>query len=517
MSAEPRRPTVDLPVTPRSPGAWSPASQEVLTAGQEEPVVASKSSSTSSIALDTLDPSPHMNPTESARPTADSEFAAPTAEFASPSPEFESRTPEFESRTPELAYPRPESGAAPPNETSAPPAARRPGGDPVKALLHQHRDLCERAVDPLEIAAGLEAHGITDRTAARFRHRDVFALAEEMYARVPRRADGDGDFDDRAVGTSDTAGASGTADAVDLGGTAGTDNTGSPHASVREPAPTAPPGTLWDWALAPLLPGAVCALTVLGLEVTDGQAHFVVGVAGTLGLGLAMVPALGRGPLGSRHHFAVGSRVWICWLLLFLLAGDSLLRAAVMGGPDEPGPVASAPLLALACAVAPGSWCARLFATVSARNLAGSRGLAEFTARVRPLLLAAVLLFLCALGLLLALTTAVLGGEAGYAHPAALGALLFLARLLLARGFTHAPALVLAAVGTGEALALATVFAGRLPGCESLSVPVQRIVEDHGPGPVAALICGTGALVLLLHALRALARASAHTREGGTR
>ncbi|MFF1561290.1 hypothetical protein [Streptomyces sp. NPDC058279] len=63
---------------------------------------------------------------------------------------------------------------------------RRAAGDPVKALLHRHRDLCERAVDPLEIAAGLEAHGITDRTAARFRHRDVFSLAEELYARTPR-------------------------------------------------------------------------------------------------------------------------------------------------------------------------------------------------------------------------------------------------------------------------------------------------------------------------------------------
>ncbi|MGR4881983.1 hypothetical protein ACIPUC_21670 [Streptomyces sp. LARHCF249] len=59
------------------------------------------------------------------------------------------------------------------------------GGDPVKALLHRHRELCERAVDPLEIAAGLEAHGITDRTATRFRHRDVFSLAEELYARTP--------------------------------------------------------------------------------------------------------------------------------------------------------------------------------------------------------------------------------------------------------------------------------------------------------------------------------------------
>ncbi|MEV6396914.1 hypothetical protein AB0M39_19365, partial [Streptomyces sp. NPDC051907] len=70
-----------------------------------------------------------------------------------------------------------------------PPAARRGPADPVRALIHRHRELCERAVDPLEIAAGLEAHGVTDRTAARFRHRDVFSLAEELYARVPRGTD----------------------------------------------------------------------------------------------------------------------------------------------------------------------------------------------------------------------------------------------------------------------------------------------------------------------------------------
>ncbi|NEB74208.1 hypothetical protein G3I40_02970, partial [Streptomyces sp. SID14478] len=72
---------------------------------------------------------------------------------------------------------------------------RRPGADPVKVLMHRHRDLCERAVDPLEIAAGLEAHGVTDRTASRFRHKDVFSLAEEMFARVPR----DGEPDEAPV------------------------------------------------------------------------------------------------------------------------------------------------------------------------------------------------------------------------------------------------------------------------------------------------------------------------------
>ncbi|MER5733854.1 hypothetical protein ABT084_36930 [Streptomyces sp. NPDC002138] len=83
--------------------------------------------------------------------------------------------------------PRPDPGPGSVAPPGRPVTGRRRGsGDPVKALLHRHRELCERAVDPLEIAAGLEAHGITDRTAARFRHRDVFSLAEELYARVPR-------------------------------------------------------------------------------------------------------------------------------------------------------------------------------------------------------------------------------------------------------------------------------------------------------------------------------------------
>ncbi|MFI5616410.1 DUF3492 domain-containing protein [Streptomyces sp. NPDC051567] len=75
-----------------------------------------------------------------------------------------------------------------PHHGPAPAVAAHPpagGGDPVKPLLRRHRARCERAVDPLEIAAALEADGITDRSAARFRHRDVFALAEELYARTP--------------------------------------------------------------------------------------------------------------------------------------------------------------------------------------------------------------------------------------------------------------------------------------------------------------------------------------------
>ncbi|WP_030459957.1 hypothetical protein [Kitasatospora sp. NRRL B-11411] len=59
--------------------------------------------------------------------------------------------------------------------------------DPVRELLDANRDLCEQAVDPLEIAAALEDSGLATDGAARYRHADVFGLAEELYARVPRR------------------------------------------------------------------------------------------------------------------------------------------------------------------------------------------------------------------------------------------------------------------------------------------------------------------------------------------
>ncbi|MER7714979.1 hypothetical protein ABTX83_31295, partial [Streptomyces werraensis] len=108
--------------------------------------------------------------------------------------------------------------------------------DPVKVLLHRHRELCERAVDPLEIAAGLEAHGITDRTAARFRHRDVFSLAEELYARVPRDAD--------TVTDAPTA-----------------PDTPAPEGGRRSVTVL----------LLPLLPGALCAAALVALARTHGQ------------------------------------------------------------------------------------------------------------------------------------------------------------------------------------------------------------------------------------------------------
>lgn len=371
------------------------------------------------------------------------------------------------------------------------PPTRRGTVDPVKALMHRHRALCTRAVDPLEIAAELEAHGVTDRTAARFRHRDVFSLAEEMYARVPR------------------------------------DGETAPAAAPDVPAAAADvPTVSADRALLALLPGALCAAAVTGLRLTEGQTRLLVAVVGALAVALGLRVTLRRGPLHITRAWrtTTGTRAWTCWLLVYAVLGDGLLSAGIAGGPiglpnggpNGPWPMALASVLALTLACAPAAWCVHLFAVRARRRLAASRGLEEFTASVKPLLLGMFGLFLCALGGLLALCRAVLGESVGFAQAAGLGALLLPARLLTAHGFPHAPAVVLAAVGATEATALATAFAGRLPGCSFLAVPVETAVGLWGPGVVPALVCGAAALVLLVHATSRLTRASAHADRVGT-
>ncbi|MEV6735660.1 hypothetical protein AB0N14_01460 [Streptomyces sp. NPDC051104] len=355
------------------------------------------------------------------------------------------------------------------------PPARRGAADPVKALMHRHRELCERAVDPLEIAAGLEAHGLTDRAAARYRHRDVFSLAEEMYARVPRD-------DDRPP---------------------------------PRPAPTGGPREHRAWAVLALLPGALCAAAVLGLRATEGRAHLAVAVLGALAVALGLRVALGRGPLRAPAH-TMSARVWTHWLLAYALLGDGLLRAALEGGPDGPWPLATAPVLALALACGPAAWCARLFAVHARRRLAASRGFEEFTASVTPLFLGVFALFLAALAALLALTGALLGAPAVSLGAGALGALLLLARLLAVHGARRAPTVVLGTAAAAEATALATVFAARLPGCSALVTPVETLTDAWGADAVPALVCAPAVLTLLIHATRTLTRASAHARPPGS-
>ncbi len=63
----------------------------------------------------------------------------------------------------------------------------RRGSTPLAGLARAHNDLCVTAVDPWQIAAGLEAEGMNDRTCHQYGYADVFSLAEALFMRVPRR------------------------------------------------------------------------------------------------------------------------------------------------------------------------------------------------------------------------------------------------------------------------------------------------------------------------------------------
>ncbi|MEU0163819.1 hypothetical protein ABZ154_34875, partial [Streptomyces sp. NPDC006261] len=323
------------------------------------------------------------------------------------------------------------------------PAApvRRGPADPVKSLMHHHRGLCERAVSPLEIAAGLEAHGLTDRTAARYRHRDVFALAEELYARTPARP------------------------------------AGPPVAAPPPPGPDTEARA--GWTLLALLPGAACLATAGLLRATEGVlgggVRAAVTVTGALLACLALRLCLGRGPLRAPEG-AGRAGMYACWLLSFAVYGEGLIAQVVSGGPDGPWEAGPAPLLGLTAALAPAAWCAHLFAVRAHRKLTGSRALEEFGAGVRPLLLAAVTLFLFALLPLLFLADLGFGGDGTPVAAAALGVLFFLARLLAAHGLPEPGTVALAAACALEAAAPALVLAGRLPGLEPLARPVHALV-----------------------------------------
>ncbi|MFE7469191.1 hypothetical protein ACFU6R_34480 [Streptomyces sp. NPDC057499] len=355
-------------------------------------------------------------------------------------------------------------------------AVRRGPVDPVRSLMHRHRELCERAVDPLELAAGLEARGVTDRTAARYRHRDVFSLAEDLFARVPGLPTG---------------------------------RTSAPEAPARDTAARA------AWTLRALLPGAACAATLGALALTeealDGRARLAIGLAGALAVLTALALVLRSGPLRTGARPSGTATAYTCWLLGYVLYGEPLLGQVLSGGPEGPWELTPAPLLGLALAIAPAAWCAHLFSVHARRRLIGSRALEEFGAGVRPLLLGAVALHLCALVALLYLAHLLYGGGGAYAGAGALGLLLLAARLLAVHGFPGPATGGLAAACAAEALAPALVLTGRLPGLHFLARPVDLLVLTSGTGAVPAVACGGAALGLLIAATAVLSRASAHS------
>ncbi|MFC9587588.1 hypothetical protein ACFVJ8_32845 [Streptomyces yangpuensis] len=339
--------------------------------------------------MTTVDPDTAAPPTPDARACGDS---APGHRREVPAGEAEGSGP---------AAPRPDRAGS--FRAATPQARPRVAGDPVKALLHRHRELCERAVDPLEIAAGLEAHGITDRTAARFRHRDVFSLAEELYARSPR---------------------------------------GEAPAAAPALVP-AGPAAYRRFGCA-LLPGALAAGAAAAGQAWAGPAAVAATVAALVWPGRAA---------GSRFP-------WLAHLLAAAVAGWAAYRYG------------TALAVGLALAVGPGHLLAAGFAAGARARLDASRALEDFADRVRPLLCAVVGGFTAAA----AAAAAVAGTPLTAAVPIAL--LLLLTRLLLRHGSRRGP--------VAAALALALI-----------------------PVPAAA---PAAAAALLVHAVLALSRASAHAR-----
>jgi len=68
---------------------------------------------------------------------------------------------------------------------------------PADVLSRRLDSVCTAAVHPLEIAAAIEAEGVNDRIAANaYDTQDVFALAEDIYQRVPLRPVQDTDVED---------------------------------------------------------------------------------------------------------------------------------------------------------------------------------------------------------------------------------------------------------------------------------------------------------------------------------
>jgi hypothetical protein len=87
---------------------------------------------------------------------------------------------------PETQAPPSRNGAGSRVATAAPAEDFRPRD--VEELCEQFVLVCESAVDPLEISSALEFDGLSDQAVRkRYGVSDVFALAEEMYRRVPRR------------------------------------------------------------------------------------------------------------------------------------------------------------------------------------------------------------------------------------------------------------------------------------------------------------------------------------------
>ncbi|MEV0533132.1 hypothetical protein [Kitasatospora sp. NPDC050463] len=375
-------------------------------------------------------------------------------------------------------------------------------GDPVREVMAEHRELCERAVDPLEIAVGLEEAGCGQETAARCRHADLFSLAEELYARVPRRpppasADGSGGHRSGWCGGALRAAALAVLPVAVAVGSAGR----------------------WPVLLAAAVPLVLLpALSAPERTAAAGPSLRAPGDRAGFGTGpepeSEFGPSTGDRPLPAprarwRRPAVLGHGCGVAALLLLPLAGAGAGSGASGGAGD--GRVTAALVLAAALSAGSAEGAARWFRHIARGHLRGAGTLAEFRARMRPVLPVAVALHLAVLAVLtfaaLAVLTAVAprpgpdrgggllhlvaerAGPAQWAAQGVLGLLLVLPALLARSGRTAAAALGALA---GPAAVAALLVLGR-------SAPTAWLL---GGGAVA--------LALPAYAWPVLGRAGAH-------
>lgn len=167
---------------------------------------------------------------------------------------------------------------------------------PIDDLVEQVRQRLARAVEPLQVAAALEAEGLNDKTAREvYGQADVFALAEEVYARL------------------DTPGA----------------EPGTPAPRMARPLAQVAHGLLYAMPAA-LLPAASAVVgarwLMPGLVVTTGIGWVLGGVLARLAYGLAGRQSAGAAGQVLRRGLGIGLGL----ALLAALLGEGPPRLVVL-------------------------------------------------------------------------------------------------------------------------------------------------------------------------------------------
>lgn len=172
----------------------------------------------------------------------------------------------------------------------------------IDDLARRLAPVCESAVSPLEVASALEFDGFSDRSARDgYGADDVFALARDLYGRVPRR----------------------------------------PAPPAPAPDPWAGPGARWR----PLLRGALYALPAVCFPAATvllaGPDVVPVLVAALLaGWGLSQgLAAVGYGRLSAAGP-AQASRVLRAGMLFCLLAAGAVMTVAALASDARPAAAA---------------------------------------------------------------------------------------------------------------------------------------------------------------------------------